>query len=86
MEVLDIITIFREGIFVVIKIGGPMLILSMTVGILLSLFQAVTQVHEQSLSFAFKATVVGCCVYYGGDWMMTTMVEYTERIFLLMRG
>lgn len=86
MEVEEIISIFREGIFVVIKIGGPMLLLSMIVGILISLFQAVTQVHEQSLSFAFKVTVVGCCLYYGGDWMMTTLVEYTNRIFLLIRG
>ena len=55
MEVADIL---REGIGVALKIGGPLLILSMAVGILVAIFQAVTQIHEQSLSFILKLIVV----------------------------
>lgn len=86
MEIAAINEIFREGVFVVLKIGGPMLFLSMLVGVTISIFQAVTQVHEQTLSFAFKLAVVGSCLMFGGEWMLGTLVEYTERVFLLMRG
>ena len=48
MEVVDIL---REGVGVALRIGAPLLILSMLVGILVAIFQAVTQIHEQSLSF-----------------------------------
>ena len=51
MEVVDIL---REGVGVALKIGAPMLLLSMLVGILVAIFQAVTQIHEQSLSFILK--------------------------------
>lgn len=86
MEVSEIIEIFREGIFVVLKIGGPMLLLSMIVGITVSIFQTITSIQEQTLAFAFKVTVIGSCLVIAGDWMLTTLVEYTERILLLMRG
>ena len=48
MEVVDIL---REGVGGALRIGAPLLILSMLVGILVAIFQAVTQIHEQSLSF-----------------------------------
>lgn len=86
MQVTEIIEVFREGILVVLKIGGPMLVLSMIAGVTVSIFQAVTSIQEQTLSFAFKLAVVGSCLMIGGDWMLTTLVEYTERIFILMRG
>lgn len=85
MDIVDLTNIFREGIFVVLKIGGPMLLLSMIVGISISIFQAVTQVQEQSLGFGFKLAAVGGTIFFGGDYMMGTLLEYTERIFLLMR-
>ena len=46
--------ILREGVWLVIKLCAPMLLLSMLVGVLLAIFQAVTQIHEQTLSFIFK--------------------------------
>ena len=55
MEVVDIL---REGVGVALRIGAPLLILSMLVGILVAIFQAVTQIHEQSLSFILKMIVV----------------------------
>ena len=48
MDTSLITQLLREGIWVAIKIGGPMLILSMIVGVCLALFQAVTQIHEQT--------------------------------------
>ena len=81
----DLITeAFREGMWVVIKISGPMLPLSMAVGILLALFQAVTQIHEQTLGFIFKVIVVAMVLLIGGGWMMETILDYAKELFELM--
>ena len=82
---LDLVTeAFREGMWVVIKISGPMLLLSMAVGILLALFQAVTQIHEQTLGFIFKVVVVAMVLLIGGGWMMETILDYARGLFGLM--
>ncbi|WP_251315786.1 flagellar biosynthesis protein FliQ [Flintibacter muris] len=74
----------REGIWVVIKLGGPMLVLSMAVGVLVAIFQAVTQIHEQTLGFILKLTVIILVLLVGGGWMMETLLDYTRGIFELM--
>ncbi len=81
MEVADIL---REGIGVALKIGGPLLILSMAVGILVAIFQAVTQIHEQSLSFILKLIVVVLVLLIGGGWMLETLLEFSRYLFALM--
>ena len=81
----DLITeAFREGVWVVVKISGPMLLLSMLVGVLLALFQAVTQIHEQTLSFLFKVVIVGTVLLIGGGWMMQNLLDYADMLFQLM--
>lgn len=84
MDIADINTILREGVFIVLQIGGPMLVVSMVVGVTISIFQSITSVQEQSMSFAFKVAAVGSIVYFGGDTMMQILIDYTERIFMLM--
>lgn len=78
--------VMREGVLVAIKIGGPLLILSMIVGILVAIFQAVTQIHEQTLGFIFKLVVIVLVILIGGGWMLATLQEYTRALFLLMVG
>ena len=81
MEPVDIL---REGVSVALKIGAPMLLLSMLVGILVALFQAVTQIHEQSLSFILKLIVVVLILLVGGGWMLETLQDYARYLFTLM--
>lgn len=81
MEVVDIM---RQGIGVALKIGGPLLILSMLVGILVAIFQAVTQIHEQSLAFILKLVVVVAVLLIGGGWMLEVLLDYTRYLFTLM--
>ena len=76
--------LLREGVWVVIKLCAPMLLLSMSVGVLLAIFQAVTQIHEQTLSFIFKLTVVVLVLLIGGGWMMETLLDYARSIFELI--
>ena len=81
MEPVDIL---REGVGVALKIGAPMLLLSMLVGILVAIFQAVTQIHEQSLSFILKLIVVVAILLVGGGWMLEVLQDYTRYLFSLM--
>lgn len=81
METVDIM---REGVVVALKLGGPMLILSMLVGILVAIFQAVTQIHEQSLSFILKLLVVILVLLVGGGWMLETLQDFARYLFTLM--
>ncbi len=84
MDTVLITELLREGVWVVIKLCAPMLLLSMSVGVLLAIFQAVTQIHEQTLSFIFKLTVVVLVLLIGGSWMMETLLDYTRSLFDLM--
>ena len=84
MDTSQITTMLREGIWIVLKLGGPMLLLSMVVGILIAIFQAVTQIHEQTLAFIMKLSAVIIVLLVGGGWMMDTLLDYTRRVFALM--
>ena len=63
-----------------------MLIASMAVGILIAIFQAATQIHEQTLTFVPKLLLVIAFMLIGGNWMLTTMQEFTRMIFTQMLG
>lgn len=84
MDTVLITELLREGVWVVIKLCAPMLLLSMSVGVLLAIFQAVTQIHEQTLSFIFKVTVVVLVLLVGGGWMMETLLDFSRSIFELI--
>ena len=86
MDTTVVTQVLRDGIWVVIKIGGPMLVLSMVVGVLIAIFQAVTQIHEQTLTFIFKVTMIIIVLLVAGGWMMETLLEYAETLFETMRG
>ena len=84
MNIDQVTEVVREGVWVALKLGGPMLILSMMVGVFIAIFQAVTQIHEQTLSFILKLTVVILVLLVGGGWMMETLLEYASKLFALM--
>lgn len=86
MDTAMVAEILRDGVWLVIKLSAPMLLLSMLVGVLLAIFQAVTQIHEQTLSFIFKLTVVILVLLIGGSWMMENLLDYTRNLYSLMRG
>ena len=84
MDISLVTDVLRDGMTVAIKLAGPMLILSMVVGIIVAIFQAVTQIHEQSLVFALKLIVVGVILLLGGGWMLETLQDYTLELFSLI--
>ena len=81
---MDVVDILREGVGVALKLGAPLLLLSMLVGILVAIFQAVTQIHERSLSFILKMIVVVLILLAAGGWMLETLKDFTRYLFTLM--
>lgn len=81
---MDVVDILREGVGVALKLGAPLLLLSMLVGILVAIFQAVTQILEQSLSFILKMIVVVLILLAAGGWMLETLKDFTRYLFTLM--
>lgn len=84
MDTTAVMDLLRGGVVVAIKLAGPMLLLSMVVGVLVAVFQAVTQIHEQTLSFILKVIVILVVLLVGGGWMLETLQDYTKEIFALI--
>ena len=84
MDTTAVTQVLRDGIWVVIKIGGPMLVISMVVGVFIAIFQAVTQIHEQTLGFILKLTVIIMFLLIGGNWMGETLLDFARNVFALM--
>ncbi len=84
MDPMEITEVLRQGIFVALRVGGPLLLLSMLIGVCVAIFQAVTQIHEQTIAFALKLTmiIIVCLVF--GNAMLSTLVEYAKYLFTLM--
>lgn len=76
------IQIGREALFMVMLISAPMLGLGLLVGILVSIFQATTQIQEQTLSFIPKIVAVFVAIIFFGPWILGLLVDYTREIFL----
>ena len=84
MDTRMITDVMRDAVGVVIKLGGPMLVLSMFAGVVVAIFQAVTQIHEQTISFILKVVIVMSVLLFTGGWMLTTLQEYAKELFDLM--
>ncbi len=69
-----------------VQLAGPVLIISMIVGIVISLLQAATQIHEQTLTFVPKLVVIGVILIISGSKMLATMQNFTIEVFNLIAG
>lgn len=75
---------FFEAIKIAIMLAAPMLLSGLLVGILVSIFQAATSINEMTLTFIPKMLAVAAALIFFFPWMMQTLVEFTERLFLNM--
>ena len=72
----------RDALAMVMLVSAPMLILGLLVGVMVSIFQATTQIQEQSLAFIPKIIAVFVAILVFGPWMLSLIVDYTREIFL----
>ena len=81
MDVSGIMEVFQQALVVALKVSGPILILSMAVGLIISVFQAATQIHEQTLTFVPKLILIAVVFLVLGSWMTETLLEFFRFIF-----
>lgn len=72
--------IVKEALYTSMLVGGPILILSLVVGLLVSIFQATTQIQEQTLTFVPKLIVIALTLIVGGNWMLHEIVKFTSKM------
>ncbi len=84
MDESGIIYIAQEALKVIIYVSAPILIISMVVGLVISIFQATTQIQEQTLTFVPKILSVVAAIALFGSWMLRVLIEYTQGIFMNM--
>jgi flagellar biosynthetic protein FliQ len=77
-QVLDI---GLQTMMIVAKLSAPILLTTLAVGFLISLFQSVTQIQEQTLSFVPKAIAAGAAVLLCGNWMLHELITFTTQLF-----
>lgn len=66
------------------KVAAPIVLAAMGVGLVISLFQSVTQIQEQTLTFVPKVIAVGLVLTIAGHWMIGTFVTYTHNLFAMV--
>jgi flagellar biosynthetic protein FliQ len=71
----------KEVVWITLLISGPMLLSGLIVGLIVSIFQAVTQVHEMTLTFIPKILAVVAAMVIFFPWMMRVLLNFTEKLF-----
>lgn len=77
-----VLEIAQKALLTVIYVSAPLLGLSLIVGVAISVFQATTQIQEQTLSFVPKILAIAGGIAFFGAWMLRTLIEFTQGIFL----
>ena len=81
MNELVIMTIVKKALITGVTGGGPILIISLVVGLIISIFQATTQIQEQTLTFVPKLIAIILVLVLGGPWMLNKLVMLTNELF-----
>ncbi|MDE6926447.1 MAG: flagellar biosynthesis protein FliQ [Acetatifactor sp.] len=81
MTIDAISDITREALFLIIKTALPVLLVSMMIGLIISIFQTVTSIQEQTLTFVPKIICVFLALVLFGHWMLNNIVEYMTMLW-----
>jgi len=81
MDQDTVINLAQQAMTLAMKVAGPLLLVGLAIGLIVSVFQAVTQIQEQSLSFIPKIVGVAAVIVIGGPWMLSQLLSYTENLF-----
>jgi flagellar biosynthesis protein FliQ len=76
-----VIKLAEQSIYMIIIISAPMLLIALAVGLIVSIFQAMTQIQEQTLAFIPKILAVFLSLVLFGPWMLTLLLDFTRDLF-----
>lgn len=79
MDALQVFNAGQQGLYILLMVSAPVLLAVLVVGLLVSVFQAATQINEPTLSFVPKILAAAAVLAVAGSWMMTTLVEFLQR-------
>ena len=77
----DVVRIVRDGLYCIIKTAAPVLLVSLAIGLIVSIFQTVTSIQEQTLTFVPKVLGVFLTLMLVGSWMMNNMTTYMTDLW-----
>jgi flagellar biosynthetic protein FliQ len=77
----DVIGIASQAVWTAMQVSAPMLLVGLVVGLVIAIFQAVTQIQEQTLVFVPKIIAIVAAMVVTGPWMLHMMMDYTEGVF-----
>ncbi len=84
MNEASVLEIGRNGIWIVLKLAGPIMIAGLAIGLLIALFQALTTIQEMTLTFVPKIVVIFISLILMMPFMMTTLIEFSQGLFGLI--
>jgi flagellar biosynthetic protein FliQ len=76
-----VITIGQQAVEMTLMLSAPLLFSALAIGLVVSIFQAATQINEMTLSFIPKLLGIFLALIFAGPWMVNTMVDYIQRLF-----
>jgi len=76
----DVVIILRSALWTVMKLSAPLLLVSLGVGLIVSVFQAATQISEQTLTFVPKVLAIAFMLLVLGPWMLTNLTEFFLQV------
>jgi flagellar biosynthesis protein FliQ len=80
MDATQVLATGQQGLTMLLMVSAPVLLVVLVVGLLVSIFQAATQINEATLSFVPKVLATVAVLVVAGPWMVTTLVEYIQRM------
>jgi len=86
MDAQQVLATGQQGLMLLLMVSAPVLLVVLVVGLLVSIFQAATQINEATLSFVPKVVAAVAVLGFAGPWMVTTLVEYIRTILLGIPG
>jgi flagellar biosynthetic protein FliQ len=84
MDAQQVLTAGHQGLLMLLMVSAPILGVVLVVGLLVSIFQAATQINEATLSFVPKIVAAVVVLAVAGPWMLTTLVEYLQRTLMAL--
>ncbi|MCC5890864.1 MAG: flagellar biosynthesis protein FliQ [Alkalibacterium sp.] len=86
MSTQNVLDVLQDAFLVLIRVGGPVLITALVIGLVISIIQATTQIQEQTLSFVPKLFAILLTLVLLGNFMLNTLVAFTDRMFSIIAG
>ena len=77
----SVMSMGRQAMEITLMVAAPMLLVALIIGLLVSIFQAATQINEQTLSFIPKLVGIFAAMVIAGPWMLSVMLDYMRQLF-----